>query len=76
MQLSENIESLIEQLRNNVGSLAIKERQKILRILVKEIFVDKNEIKIRHSIPSVGKVPASHDKSYLLCWGSSFADFG
>jgi len=76
LQIYENIENLIEQLRKNVRSMHIKERQKILRILVKEIFIDKNTIKIIHSIPSAGKIPESQDKSYLLRWGSDLTNIG
>jgi site-specific DNA recombinase len=69
LNVSENLENLVRQLRQKTQSLEITERQKIVRTLVKEIFVGKDTVKIRHSIPNLGKVGASHDKSYLLCWG-------
>ncbi|NIR87117.1 recombinase family protein [Candidatus Bathyarchaeota archaeon] len=73
LQVSANMEHLVSQLRRKAESLDVTERQKILRTLVKEIFVGKDTIKIRHSIPNIGKVGASQDKSYPLRWGRSLA---
>lgn len=82
LQLANNLEDFLGRLRESSKELSVIERQKILRLLVKEILVDKETIKVKHSIPVTncnspiepsggGKVP-----SYLLCKGSHFSDAG
>jgi site-specific DNA recombinase len=51
--------------------LDIQERQKILRMLVKEIVVGKDKITIHHSIPTNEEKKTKDIKSYLLCTGSN-----
>jgi site-specific DNA recombinase len=41
----------LERLRVNAETLDILERQKIVRLLVREVLVDDNSVTIRHSIP-------------------------
>ncbi len=80
-----------EELRSNADTLDIGQRQKVMRLLVKEVIVGKDLITIKHSItvqatPAVGnpktsKSPtqqdtAQSDKSSLLCKGSRFTHFG
>ncbi len=69
LQVSENIENLVGRLRQKANSLDVRERQKILRILVKEILIGKETIKIRHSIPCSNKLGPTATPGYLLCWG-------
>jgi site-specific DNA recombinase len=48
------------------------ERQKIVRLLVKEILVGEDSITIRHSIPIPSAPPGSqalNGQNYLLCTG-------
>ena len=76
LRLAENIESFLARLRNTADTLDVIERQKILRLVVKEILIHKEAIKIRHSIPIRSTVPPSGSSgkenapSYLLCSGS------
>jgi site-specific DNA recombinase len=83
LRLSETLASFLKRLRETAESLDIAGRQKILRLLVKEVLVDKDSITIRHSIPiprdpdDVGKAEdATLDRSspaspgYLLRSGS------
>src|SRR4051812_1852350 len=51
LRLSETLTSFLKRLRKTAESLDIAGRQKILRLLVKEVLVDKDSITIRHSIP-------------------------
>ena len=51
LRLSETLASFLKRLRETAESLDIVGRQKILRLLVKEVLVDKDSITIRHSIP-------------------------
>ena len=86
LRLSETLASFLKRLRETAESLDIAGRQKILRLLVKEVLVDKDSITIRHSIPiprdpnDVGKAEdATLDRSspassgYLLRSGSGLA---
>jgi site-specific DNA recombinase len=76
LRLAENIEGFLERLRGTAETLDVIERQKILRLVVKEILIHKEAIKIRHSIPVTGasKPPEESGReggsSYLLRSGS------
>ena len=50
-RLANNLESFLSQLRNAADTIDVKERQKLLHLIVKEILVDDKNIKIKHSIP-------------------------
>ena len=51
LQLVKSMEGFLGRLRNTAKELDVIERQKILRLVVKEILVDKDTIRIKHSIP-------------------------
>ena len=51
LQLATNIESFLEQLRSAANTLSVVERQKVLRLIVKEILIDDETVTIKHSIP-------------------------
>ncbi len=78
LRLAENIGNFLERLRCNADTLDVSERQKILRLVVKEILVHKETIKIKHSIPITGTTtpsgPSGRENvpSYLLRSGSPF----
>ena len=87
LRLAETLTAFLGRLRSNADSLDIAQRQRIMRLLVKEVIVGKDLITIKHSIPkhtgaSAGnqpstKLPSKHnasqaDESYLLCKGSDF----
>jgi site-specific DNA recombinase len=81
LRLAENMEDFLGRLRKTADSMDVVERQKILRLVVKEILIDLETIKIRHSIPLTGNSPDSGTlesmavPSYLLRSGSRIADF-
>jgi site-specific DNA recombinase len=51
LQLAETLTSFLAKLRKNANTLDVMERQRIVRLLVKEILVGEDTIVIRHSIP-------------------------
>jgi site-specific DNA recombinase len=51
LQLAESLAAFRSKLRLRAETLDIRERQQILRLLVKEVLVGANTITIRHSIP-------------------------
>ncbi len=52
LRLVETLAQFRERLRARADSLEVGQRQKILRLLVKEILVGKETVTIRHSIPA------------------------
>jgi site-specific DNA recombinase len=74
LRMADNIEGFLERIRCTADNLDVLDRKKILRLVVKEILVFKDTIKIKHSIP-VTAPPRTPDtsgaekglsKSYLL----------
>jgi len=59
LRLAENMGNFLGRLCKTAGSMGVIERQKILRLVVKEILIDLETIKIRHSIPLTGTSPES-----------------
>jgi site-specific DNA recombinase len=51
LRLADNIETFLERLRATAETLNVTERQKVLRLVAKEILVYPNTIKIKHSLP-------------------------
>jgi len=85
LRLAETMTSFLARLRETAKTLEVAERQRIVRLLVKEILVDDDTIVIRHSIPTPtestdGSGPTSRSKghqppgdaSYLLRKGSKY----
>jgi site-specific DNA recombinase len=52
LKLTENTENFLLKLRKASDMITVTERQKTLRLLVKDILIDDDTIRIRHSIPS------------------------
>jgi len=81
-RLANNLESFLSQLRNAVDTIDVKERQKLLHLIVKEILVDDETIKIKHLIPMLpaNNTPESNYHSeipgYLLRSGRHLAVAG
>ncbi len=62
-----DVQSFTSQLKQNVDSLSIQEKKKILKLLVKEVIVGDDVIDIRHSIPLKEGKNEQNEKSYQLC---------
>ena len=79
-QLEQSLESFVARLRHSAQYLSVPERQKVVRLLIKEIVVEvDNRITIRHCLPLMGGVRnASSPEAdcYPLCTGRRFASFG
>ena len=84
LRLAETLTAFLQRLRQSAETLEIAERQKVVRLLVKEVLVDNDTITIRHSMPAqptppAGNAPPStgklrvHGESYLLRSGSERA---
>jgi site-specific DNA recombinase len=77
LRLAETLSAFLTRLRSSAETLHLQERQRVMRLLVKEILVGDDTITIRHSIPlppspSGAKSPPSQGrepsvgKGYLL----------
>jgi site-specific DNA recombinase len=51
LRLAETLMAFLVRLRSNAETLDVAERQRIVRLVVKEVLVGENDITIRHSIP-------------------------
>jgi site-specific DNA recombinase len=76
LRLAETLTAFLARLRSNAQTLDVAERQRIVRLVVKEVLVGEDDITIRHSIPlpsgspPSGGLSSAGDPSYLLCKGS------
>jgi site-specific DNA recombinase len=77
LRLAETLLAFLSRLRSSAKTLDVTERQRIVRLLVKEVIVGEDAIIIRHSVPITspprddrspksGKSDASKSQSYLL----------
>jgi site-specific DNA recombinase len=86
LRLAETLSAFLARMRGAADTLDVAERQRIVRLVVKEVLVDDDTIVIRHCIPVPSGPPngstpphleASHKvddgRSYLLRTGSPFA---
>ena len=67
LALAESLEKFFQRLRVGAETCPVEERQRIVRLLVKEVLVDPDRIVIRHSIPTRN---GDSDGSYPLRWRS------
>jgi len=82
LRLAETLTAFLSRLRSAAETLSVMERQRIVRLLVKEILVGEDTITIRHSIsipsgpPQDGGSGAANGQNYLLCKGRGTAALG
>jgi site-specific DNA recombinase len=82
LRLAETLTAFLTRLHSAAETLSVLERQKIVRLLVKEILVGEDTITIRHSIPIPSAPPqnggseALGSQNYLLCKGRDFTVTG
>jgi site-specific DNA recombinase len=57
LRLAETLTSFLARLRKNASTLDVMERQRIVRLLVKEILVGEDTIVIRYCIPVASPPP-------------------
>ena len=65
LRLAETLAAFLTRLHSAAESLSVIERQKIVRLLVKEILVGEDIITIRHSIPIPSAPPQGREHSAL-----------
>ena len=81
LKLADDLEGFLAQLRGKAATASTHERQRVLRLLVKDVLIGPEKITIRHRIPTREPAAANrHDHdindtegdmrpSYPLCWG-------
>jgi hypothetical protein len=62
LKLAENLENFLTRLRDAATSSSVRERQQVLRLVVREVLVDTDCVVIRHTIPGLdqGGRPSCH----------------
>ena len=63
LRIAETLTGFLARLRTSATTLDIPERQRIVRLLVKEVLVSEEKITIRHSIPIPGSSSGGPDPS-------------
>jgi len=81
LKLADDLDGFLTQLRGNAATASIHERQRVLRLLVKDVLIGPEKITIRHRIPTREPAAGRHQEpqnndtegdmrqSYPLCWG-------
>jgi site-specific DNA recombinase len=73
LRLAETLTAFLARLRSAAETLSVIDRQKIVRLLVKDVLVGEDTITIRHSIPIPSGSPQNggsddpNGQNYLLC---------
>src|SRR5271165_1452698 len=84
LRLAETLTAFLTRLHGAADTLSITERQRIVRLVVKDVLIGNDTITIRHSIPvlmgppQAGSLPPSQTSgpNYLLCKGSENRSLG
>jgi site-specific DNA recombinase len=75
-QLSNSMDCFLKRLNENVGKMTVAEKQKVLRMLIKQITVGEELITIHHSIPLTASGGSPEPSSYPLCTRSDLTPSG
>src|SRR5215207_5828767 len=73
LKLAEDLEGFLGRLRDSATTASVPERQRVLRLLIKEILIGPDRVVIRHRIPVTSPEPAP---GYLLRGRSPVAAAG
>jgi DNA invertase Pin-like site-specific DNA recombinase len=73
LKLAQTLESFLDRLRDKADTASVPERQRVLRLIVKEILIGPDRVVIRHRIPVTSPDPAP---TYLLRGRSPVAAAG
>jgi site-specific DNA recombinase len=84
LRLAETLTAFLARLHGAADTLSITERQRIVRLVVKDVLIGDDTITIRHSIPVSqgsprGSCPPPSQAggpNYLLCKGSDYTTLG
>ena len=81
LKLAGDLEGFLTQLQGNAATATVEDRQRVLRLLVKDILIGPEKITIRHRIPARADrsgarqrdpgpdTEGDHRADYLLRWG-------
>ena len=81
LTLAGDLEGFLAQLRGNANTATVEDRQRVLRLLVKDVLIGPEKITIRHRIPARPGGPGArqhepgpdtegdHRRDYPLRWG-------
>jgi site-specific DNA recombinase len=84
LTLASDLESFLAQLRGNADTATVEDRQRVLRLLIKDILIGPEKITIRHRIPAPAAgtgtrqrdprpdTEGDHRRGYLLRWGRDY----
>src|SRR6266536_2150971 len=83
LKLADNLEGFLAQLRSNTQDASVTERQRVLRLLVKDVLIGPEKVTIRHRIPirerttsdqepSNADTEGDHQPNCPLRWGRGF----
>ena len=61
LKLAETVNGFLVRLQDSAKTLDVEDRQKVLRLIVKEVLVGEDSIHIKHSIPISGTPPPTND---------------
>ena len=67
MDLNPSMEQFLEQLKASAQNLTVEEKQKIVRLLIKDVVVGSDTIVINHSIPLSSHAEGQKLPGYRLC---------
>jgi site-specific DNA recombinase len=73
--MGEEVAAFLSCLRERQQRLTSEEKQQIVRLLVKEIVISKDTVKVHHSIP-IPKKKLNGSESWLLCTGGQHRPLG
>ena len=88
LKLADDLEGFLAQLRGNAAIATVEDRQRVLRLLVKDILIGPEKITIRHRIPArpgssgarhrdpAPDTEGDHRRDYLLRWGRDRGTLG
>jgi site-specific DNA recombinase len=71
VQLNASMEAFLAALQRSAKTLEVAERQKIVRLVIKQIIVNADTLTIEHSIPVSRGQESPPSTSYLLCTRSN-----
>jgi site-specific DNA recombinase len=88
LKLADDLEGFLTQLRGNADAAGTPQRQRVLRLLVKDVLIGPDKITIRHRIPARRSSPGGrprqpdtdtegdHRPGYPLRWGRGHVTTG
>ncbi|MBC8393599.1 MAG: recombinase family protein [Deltaproteobacteria bacterium] len=72
LKLADNMDNFLGKLRGAADTMSVVDRQKVLRLVVKDVLIDGENIRVKHSIPlprtnmPTGSITGTKLPSYLL----------